>query len=153
MEAALEERPLIEGSATEVDSGSNPPAETGVFLTRAWQCFLGHVPVNASGAPYLPPSNTSVLLPSQCNATEYSWDYNPGDEVRAREKGSAMRLWGFQDVPVQKEASAFLYISQMSPYLMGNIVKRSSLVSSRGSGRRFSAAFSATIFAITSVFA
>ena len=73
--------------------------------------------------------------------------------MRAREKGSAMRLWGFQDVPVQKEASAFLYISQMSPYLMGNIVKRSSLVSSRGSGRRFSAAFSATIFAITSVFA
>ena len=42
-------------------------------------------------------------------------------------------LW---DVPVQKEASAFLYISQMSPYLMGNMVKRSSLASRRGSATR-----------------
>jgi len=40
------------------------------------------------------------------------------------------------DVPVQKEASAFLYISQMSPYLMGNMVKRSSLASRRGSATR-----------------
>ena len=37
MEAALEERPLIEGSATEVDSGSNPPAETGNAAVPAEQ--------------------------------------------------------------------------------------------------------------------
>jgi hypothetical protein len=29
MEAALEQRPLIEGSATEVDSTTRPPAESG----------------------------------------------------------------------------------------------------------------------------
>ena len=45
-----------------------------------------------------------------------------------------------------------MYISQMSPYLMGNMVKRSSLGSSRGSATRFSSvAFSATIFAVTAV--
>ena len=35
--------------------------------------------------------------------------------------------------PVQKLASAFLYISQMSWYLTGNIQKRSGLSMSRGS--------------------
>jgi len=36
--------------------------------------------------------------------------------------------------PVQKDASAFLYISQMSPYWMGNMVKRLGFSSRRGSG-------------------
>lgn len=37
MEAALEQRPLIEGSATEVDSTANPPAETGNAAVPAEQ--------------------------------------------------------------------------------------------------------------------
>jgi hypothetical protein len=52
---------------------------------------------------------------------------------------------GYEHVPVQKEASAFLYISQMSPYLMGNMVKRSSFLSSSGSAKRFSVVSSAPI--------
>ena len=37
--------------------------------------------------------------------------------------------------PVQNDASAFLYISQMAGNLMGNMQKRSGLSSSSGSGR------------------
>ena len=37
MEAALEERPAIEGSATEIDTGSNPPVETGNAAVPAEQ--------------------------------------------------------------------------------------------------------------------
>ena len=37
MEAALEQRPLIEGSATKVDSTANPPAETGNAAVPAEQ--------------------------------------------------------------------------------------------------------------------
>ena len=48
MEAALEERPLIEGSATEVDSGSNPPAETGNAAVPAEQA--GATPANQAQA-------------------------------------------------------------------------------------------------------
>ena len=48
MEAALEERPLIEGSATEVDSGSNPPAETGNAAVPAEQA--GAAPANQAQA-------------------------------------------------------------------------------------------------------
>ena len=37
------------------------------------------------------------------------------------------------DVPVQKEASAFLYISQIAGYLIGNMQKRSSFSHKSGS--------------------
>jgi hypothetical protein len=74
------------------------------------------------------------------------------ERERGRDSARTASKLGCRDVPVQKEASAFLYISQMSPYLMGNMVKRSSLGSSRGSATRFSSvAFSATIFAVTAV--
>ncbi len=48
MEAALEERPPIEGSATEVDAGSNPPIETGNATVPAEQA--GAVPANQAQA-------------------------------------------------------------------------------------------------------
>jgi len=37
MEATLEERPLIEGTATEVDGANNPPAEAGNAAVPAQQ--------------------------------------------------------------------------------------------------------------------
>ena len=48
MEAALEERPPIEGSATEVDTASNPPAEAGNAAVPAEQA--GAVPANQAQA-------------------------------------------------------------------------------------------------------
>ena len=48
MEAALEERPLIEGSATEIDTGSNPPIETGNTAVPAEQA--GAAPANQAQA-------------------------------------------------------------------------------------------------------
>ena len=48
MEAALEERPPIEGSATEVDTGSNPPAEMGSSAVPAEQA--GAAPANQAQA-------------------------------------------------------------------------------------------------------
>ena len=48
MEAALEERPLIEGSATEIDAGSNPPVETGNAAVPAEQA--GVAPANQAQA-------------------------------------------------------------------------------------------------------
>jgi len=68
---------------------ANAPSETGVFLGRAWTCFLGHVPMNASGLPYLPPTNTSTIVPNVCNFTELEYDYDPGDQVCAAPGGSA----------------------------------------------------------------
>jgi len=70
-----------------------------------------------------------------------------GDRARTDLEYRAVERW---DVPVQKEASAFLYISQMSPYLMGNMVKRSSLGSSRGSATFATSLLldSATIFTL-----
>ena len=41
MEAALEQRPLIEGSATEVDDTTNPPAESGNAAVPAEQGAAG----------------------------------------------------------------------------------------------------------------
>lgn len=67
------------------------------------------------------------------------------DRMLGRETGWRVRVGGYEHVPVQKEASAFLYISQMSPYLMGNMVKRSSFLSSSGSAKRFSVVSSAPI--------
>ena len=48
MEAALEERPPIEGSATEVDTGSNAPIETGSTAVPAEQA--GAAPANQAQA-------------------------------------------------------------------------------------------------------
>ena len=48
MEAALEERPPIEGSATEIDAGSNPPVETGNAAVPAEQA--GVAPANQAQA-------------------------------------------------------------------------------------------------------
>ena len=48
MEAALEERPPIEGSATEIDTGSNPPIETGSTAVPAEQA--GAAPANQAQA-------------------------------------------------------------------------------------------------------
>ena len=48
MEAALEERPPIEGSATEVDTGSNAPIETGSTAVPAEQA--GVAPANQAQA-------------------------------------------------------------------------------------------------------
>ena len=48
MEAALEERPLIEGSATEIDTGSNPTIETGNTAVPAEQA--GAAPANQAQA-------------------------------------------------------------------------------------------------------
>ena len=48
MEAALEERPPIEGSATELDTGSNPPAEMGNSAVPAEQA--GAAPANQAQA-------------------------------------------------------------------------------------------------------
>ena len=48
MEAALEERPPIEGSATEIDTGSNPPIETGNTAVPAEQA--GAAPANQAQA-------------------------------------------------------------------------------------------------------
>ena len=69
------------------------------------------------------------------------------DRARSGETRRTGSLGREGDVPVQKEASAFLYISQMSPYLMGNMVKRSSLGSSRGSATRVSVFSSAPMVA------
>jgi len=51
---------------------SNPPDETVEFLSRAWTCFMGHVPTNSSGVPFILPTNST-----------------PGDEVCAAGGGSA----------------------------------------------------------------
>ena len=50
MEATLEERPLIEGTATEVDGASNPPAETGNAAVPAAQAEVAQAN-QASGMP------------------------------------------------------------------------------------------------------
>lgn len=74
---------------------------------------------------------------------------------RRSRRRSSMRYWVYwvdvmcaNDVPVQNEASAFLYISQMSLYLMGNIVKRSAFSSRRGSASWSLLLASATIFVV-----
>ena len=68
---------------------SNPPTETGEFLMRAWTCFLGSIPLNATGNPYLPPTNTSSIGPSTCSASQIVYNYDPGDQVCAAAGGSA----------------------------------------------------------------
>ena len=50
MEATLEERPLIEGTATEVDGANNPPAETGNAAVPAAQAEVAQAN-QASGMP------------------------------------------------------------------------------------------------------
>ncbi len=50
MEATLEERPLIEGTATEVDGANNPPAETGNAAVPAGQAEVAK-PNQASAMP------------------------------------------------------------------------------------------------------
>ena len=70
-------------------AAANPPAETGEFIARAWTCFLGSVPLNSTGGPYLPAMTTSSLVPSTCNETELVSSYDPGDEVCAASGGSA----------------------------------------------------------------
>ena len=66
------------------------PADTGEFLTRAWTCFLGSIPLNATGQPYIPPENTTQLITeSVCNISEVVHSYTPGDEVCAAKGGSA----------------------------------------------------------------
>jgi len=67
----------------------HPPAETGEFLSRAWTCFFGEVPLNATGAPYLPPETTTTFVPSVCNGSSEVSSYDPGDAVCAAAGGSA----------------------------------------------------------------
>lgn len=64
------------------------PSDTSEFLVRAWDCFLGHVPLNSTGQPYLPSSTTYHETVSACN-TSLTADFDPGDTVCAAGDGSA----------------------------------------------------------------
>ena len=67
----------------------NPPGETAEFIARAWTCFIGSVPTNATGEPYIPPENVSTVVADVCNASVVTYSYSPGDEVCATAGGSA----------------------------------------------------------------
>jgi len=60
----------------------NPPGETLEFVSRAWTCFVGEVPLNSTGAPFLPATVCGNFSDSGCDAL-------PGDEVCAASGGSA----------------------------------------------------------------
>ena len=79
------------GTSSGVSAGHSAPfpRTTAEFLTRAWTCFLGHVPTNASGVPFLPPINTTRDVSDVCNITSFESTYEPGDEVCAASGGSA----------------------------------------------------------------